>query len=96
VTAVSAVILNLLEEITMTKSPSKQTTKASQIIKLLSRTNGASLDELMKVSDWQQHSLRGFLSGTVKKKLGHQLSSQQGKNGIRRYRIESPHGEAAE
>ena len=35
----------------MTKSPSKQTTKASQIIKLLSRANGASLDELMKVSE---------------------------------------------
>jgi hypothetical protein len=96
VTAVSAVVLNLLEEITMTKSPSKQTTKASQMIKLLSRTNGASLDELMKVSDWQQHSLRGFLSGTVKKKLGHQLSSQQDKNGIRRYRIERPQVEVAE
>jgi hypothetical protein len=80
----------------MTKSPRKQTTKASQIIKLLSRTNGASLDELMKVSDWQQHSLRGFLSGTVKKKLGHQLSSQQDKNGVRRYRIERPHAEVAE
>jgi len=51
----------------MTKSPKKQSTKASQIIKLLSRANGASLDVLMKVSDWQQHSLRGFLSGTVKK-----------------------------
>ncbi len=80
----------------MTKSPKKQTTKASQIIKLLSRANGASLDDLMKVSDWQQHSLRGFLSGTVKKKLGHKLSSQQDKNGVRRYRIERPQSEAAE
>jgi len=80
----------------MTKSPKKQSTKASQIIKLLSRANGASLDELMQVSDWQQHSLRGFLSGTVKKKLGHKLSSQQDKNGVRRYRIERALSEAAE
>lgn len=80
----------------MTKSPSKQTTKASRIIKLLSRTNGASLDELMKASDWQQHSVRGFLSATVKKKRGHQLSSQPDKNGVRRYRIEPDQVEAAE
>lgn len=80
----------------MTKSRKKQTTKAAEIIKLLSRANGASLDELMKVSDWQQHSLRGFLSGTVKKKLGHKLFSQKDKNGVRRYRIERPQSEAAE
>jgi hypothetical protein len=80
----------------MTKSPGKQTTKASQIIKLLSRANGASLDELMNTSGWQQHSVRGFLSGTVKKKLGHQLSSQQDKNGVRRYRIEVARAGAAE
>ncbi len=80
----------------MTKSPSKQTTKASRIIKLLGRTNGASLDELMKESSWQRHSVRGFLSATVTKKLGLQLSSQQDKNGVRRYRIEQPHVEVAE
>ena len=80
----------------MTKSPSNQTTKASRIIKLLSRANGASLDELMKASDWQQHSVRGFLSGTVRKKLGHQLTSQQDKNGVRRYRIEAASAGAAE
>lgn len=80
----------------MPKSTSKQPTKAGQIIKLLSRAHGASLEELMKLSNWQQHSVRGFLSGTVKKKLGHQLSSQQDKNGIRRYRIERPHVEVAE
>ena len=80
----------------MTKSLIKKPTKASQIIKLLCRANGASLDELMKVSGWQQHSVRGFLSGTIRKKTAHQLSSRQGKNGVRRYRIDTSAIETAE
>ncbi len=80
----------------MTKSPTKQTTKANQIIRMLSRANGASLDELMKATDWQKHSVRGFLSGTIRKKLGHELSVKPDKNGVRRYRIEAASAEAAE
>ena len=80
----------------MTKSPNKRTTKTSQILKMLSRANGASLDELMKATDWQKHSVRGFLSGTIKKKLGHELSVRADKNGVRRYRIEATCAEIAE
>src|SRR5258708_5552140 len=43
-------------------------TKAERIAMLLRRTEGASLGEMMKATGWQQHSLRGFMSGTVVKR----------------------------
>jgi hypothetical protein len=42
----------------------------------------------MHATDWQQHSVRGFLAGTVKKKLGFPLTSLKPDDGVRRYRIE--------
>lgn len=62
-------------------------TKHDQILNLLRRKQGASLEELQKASGWQAHSVRGFLSGTVKKKLGVKLRSSVTKNGERRYMI---------
>jgi hypothetical protein len=61
--------------------------KADRLIMLLKRKNGATLDELTAASDWQAHSVRGFLSGTVKKRLGHQVTSERDESGVRRYRI---------
>ena len=71
------------------KSPlkSKPDTKKNILINLLKRPNGATTQELMAAVGWQQHSVRGFLSGTVKKKLGHHLHSQKPDRGPRRYRI---------
>jgi len=62
-------------------------TKHDQILNLLRRKQGASLEELQKVSGWQAHSVRGFLSGTVKKKLGFKLRSTVSKSGERRYAV---------
>ena len=61
--------------------------KASAILKLLHRKNGASLAELQKATGWQSHSVRGFLSGTVKTRLGLQLQSERTGKGMRRYLI---------
>src|SRR6476646_1881144 len=58
--------------------------KHDQILGLLRRKQGASLDEIQEVSGWQAHSVRGFLAGTVKKRLGLKLSSNKS-DGTRHY-----------
>lgn len=61
--------------------------KTEAALKLLRRKTGASLAELQEATGWQAHSVRGFLSGTVRKKLALALSSEVTKQGVRRYRI---------
>jgi hypothetical protein len=62
------------------------------MLTLLSRPGGASIAEMMQATNWQQHSVRGFLGGTVKRKLDFTLSSFKSDGGVRRYRIERPRG----
>ncbi len=70
----------------------ERVTKQERMLTLLSRPQGASIEEMMQATDWQQHSVRGFLAGTVKKKLGFWLTSSKPDGGIRRYRIETRRG----
>ena len=60
--------------------------KASQVIALLRSPSGATLDAMMRLTEWQQHSVRGFLAAVVRKKLGLDLWSKTGDGG-RVYRI---------
>lgn len=62
-------------------------TKQERVLTLLNRTEGASIDEIMVATGWQQHSVRGFFAGTVKKKLGFNLVSNREGTQARRYRI---------
>lgn len=71
---------------------SKQTvavTKSEQIIGLLKRANGASIAELAKATGWQEHSVRGFMSGTLKKNLGLKIISAREEGKDRRYQIKA-------
>ncbi len=65
----------------------ERVTKQERMLTLLSQSGGASIEEMMQATDWQQHSVRGFLAGTVKKKLGFSLTSSKLDDGVRRYRI---------
>ncbi len=61
-----------------------RTTKLDAVIALLTRTEGATLDEIVAATGWRRHSARGALAGAVKKKLGAPVIS--GKiDGVRRY-----------
>ena len=62
-------------------------TKQELVLTLLRRSSGASIEEIMQATTWQQHSVRGFLAGTVKKKLGLELASSKPNDEVRRYRI---------
>jgi len=72
---------------TQSKIAARPISKHDQILSLLRRKQGVSFGEMQKISGWQQHSVRGFLSGTVKKRLGLNLQSFKSKNGERRYAV---------
>jgi hypothetical protein len=61
-------------------------TKHARVIAMLRKPAGATIIAIMAVTDWQQHSVRGFLAGVIRKKLGLNLSSDQTDKG-RVYRI---------
>ncbi|MER8626105.1 DUF3489 domain-containing protein [Mesorhizobium sp. M1143] len=63
--------------------------KSDQVLKKLCLAKGATIEMLMEATGWQAHSVRGFLSAIVKKKLGLNLVSDVGKDGVRRYRIDN-------
>jgi hypothetical protein len=61
-------------------------TKHARIIAMLRTSAGATIAAIMIATDWQQHSVRGFLAGVVRKRLGLNLVSEQTDKG-RVYRI---------
>ncbi|MFN0045334.1 MAG: DUF3489 domain-containing protein [Sphingorhabdus sp.] len=64
-------------------------TKSQLVIDLLSREDGATLEEMSKVAGWLPHSTRSFMTGLKKK--GHVIKSDK-IDGVRRYRIVSSGG----
>ena len=69
------------------KTKKQIVSKKDSVIRLLKRKSGANLDELCTATGWQPHSVRGFLSGTVRKKLKGNLESTVSKHGKRCYRL---------
>ena len=67
-------------------TPPRAESKGAKILEMIGRAKGAALTEIMKATDWQAHSVRGFLSTAAKK---HKLNIESAKNesGERIYKI---------
>jgi uncharacterized protein DUF3489 len=71
------------------KPAARQGSKTAQILELLKRPGGATLQEIMKATEWQPHSVRGFISGTLGKKMGLSVESAKGEDGQRTYSLKA-------
>jgi len=79
-----------------TKRPKRATnnqvgasSKTEAVLALLKQRDGATLKAIMAATNWQAHSVRGFISGTLGKKMGLSVHSDKDENGERRYSIPS-------
>ena len=61
-------------------------TKQAQVIEMLQRPTGATIDEIVNLTAWQRHTVRGLIAGALKKKLGLDVISEKAERG-RIYRI---------
>ena len=69
------------------KRTSATSTKTEKALALLRRPRGVTIAELGKATGWQAHSVRGFMSGTLKKRKGLEIVSEKDEKDVRRYRI---------
>ena len=67
-------------------SSTRENSKLANMITLLRRKEGATLEQMMKTTDWQSHSVRGAMSGALKKKRGLDIASVK-EGSVRIYRV---------
>ena len=65
----------------------RQGSKTAAVLTLIQRAKGATLTESMQATSWQAHSVRGFISGTLGKKMEHTVTSTRRADGARVYSI---------
>jgi hypothetical protein len=65
----------------------REGSKTATVVALMQRDKGATLAEIMEATGWQAHSVRGFISGTLGKKMGLSVNSAKGEDGQRCYSL---------
>jgi hypothetical protein len=73
--------------VTTTKPRSRDNSKQAQVIAMLKRPEGATIQQIVEVTGWQAHTVRGTFAGAFKKKLGLNLVSEKTEGGDRIYRV---------
>ena len=71
------------------KSGARDGTKTAKVLELLKQPGGVTAKELMKATGWQAYSMRGFLSGTINKKMRLAVISSKAESGERSYSIKA-------
>jgi Protein of unknown function (DUF3489) len=71
------------------RNDAREGSKTATILDMLKRPGGATARELLKATGWQPHSLRGFISGTLGKKMGLTITSTKGEDGERSYSVKA-------
>jgi hypothetical protein len=65
----------------------RESSKKALVLDMLRRPDGATLDEIMTTTGWQAHTVRGFLSGALTKKMGLAVESWRNDDKVRVYRV---------
>lgn len=65
----------------------RETSKQANVINMLKRAEGATIDQICEATGWQPHTVRGAMAGALKKKLGLDIQSSKESGGARTYRI---------
>jgi len=69
------------------KAPNTADSKQAQLIKMLERPDGVTIDEIVKRLEWQSHTVRGAIAGALKKRLKLKVDSEKIEGRGRVYRI---------
>jgi len=64
----------------------REFSKKAIVLELIRRADGASIKEIQAATEWQSHSVRGFISGSLGKKMGLNIESFKRADGTRAYR----------
>ena len=85
---VSAQAINeVIEAATAAKPRARDNSKQAQVIAMLKRPEGATIEQICEATQWQAHTVRGTFAGAFKKKLGLEITSTKEAGGQRIYRV---------
>jgi hypothetical protein len=85
--AVTAAEATWAQDRTETKPRTRDSSKQAEVIRMLQRTEGATINQICESTGWQAHTVRGTFAGAFKKKLGLSIQSDKPKGGERVYWI---------